>query len=296
VSLLKKKAHIHRKTMKILDDNGDCLPTIQSIHQRLRAESASDYSKAAYASLLQVPTSEEAYGLGEALGQLLFIEKGKRGRGRPSDHKAGAGAALAFVADILDASKASRGRWVYRSLSAGSFTGEGIGYRAFKRAIEALNNAVLIQELPGFWTTQSAFGKLQKGHGKATRWSPTDKLYELCLGFGITPENTAQHFRFKLPPRPLVLKTSSVGSGHRKEAGRPVQFVSSSQTEKIEAEVREINRSLAHHEIRNATHRGFRRIFNKGDHPPTYQWNKGGRLYSMAQRAIRFRRKNSASS
>src|SRR5262245_43421226 len=148
--------------MKIADDSGDCLPTTRSIHQRLRAESAGDYSKAAYASLLQLPTSEEAYRLGDALGQRLFPEKGKRGRGRPSNHKARATAALALVADVLDASKVSRGRWVFRNLSPNSFTGEDIGYRAFRKAIEALKSADLIQELPGYWTTESLFGKLQK--------------------------------------------------------------------------------------------------------------------------------------
>ena len=201
---LEEAPHIHRKTMKIADDNGDRLPKTQSIHQRLRAESASDYSKAAYASLLQMPTSEEAYRLGETFRPTLFPEKGKRGRGRPFNHKARATATLAFVADLLDASKVSRGRWVFRNLSPNSFTREDIGYRAFTAAIAVLKSADLIRELPGYWTTQSPFGKLQKGYGRTPRWSPTPKLFELCGEVGITPANVDTHFRFKLPLRPLI--------------------------------------------------------------------------------------------
>jgi hypothetical protein len=277
--------------MKSTEQTTERLSTTQLLQQNLQTDRAKDYSKAAYASLLQRPVTEEAHRLGETLGELLFPEKTERSRGRPSDHKAAANAALAFIADILDASKGSTGRWVYRCLSAGSFTGEEFAYRPFKRAIEALKGTGLIQELPGFWTTKSAFGELQQGHGKATRWSPTGKLFELCLSLGITPENIDSHFRFKVPPRSLVLKSSSVGLGRRKEAGRPVRFPPSPQTKRIEEEVREINRSLLLHEIRNATHRGFRRIFNKGDDPLSYRWDKGGRLYSIGPDSYQVQKK-----
>lgn len=188
--------------MKITEQTTECLSTTQLLQQKLRTDRAEDYSKAAYASLLQRPVTEEAHRLVDTLGELLFPENTERGRGRRPDHKAAANAALAFIADLLDASKGSTGRWVYRCLSSGSFTGEEIGYRAFKKAIEALKRTGLIQELPGFWTKSSAFGRLLKGHGKATRWSPSIKLSELCLSLGITPDNVHQHFQFKLPPSP----------------------------------------------------------------------------------------------
>ena len=50
---------------------------------------ATDHSKAAYASLLQVPDSEQANKLGEALGELLFPEKVERDRGRHKDRRLG---------------------------------------------------------------------------------------------------------------------------------------------------------------------------------------------------------------
>ena len=77
------------------------------------AQNARDYSKAAYASLLQVPDSEQAIQLGEALGELLFPEEVERGRGRPPDRKARVQAALAFVADILETIKREQDRQVY---------------------------------------------------------------------------------------------------------------------------------------------------------------------------------------
>jgi hypothetical protein len=63
--------------------------------------------------------------------------------------------------------------------------------------------------------------------------------------------------------------------------GRTTRYITTDQTNKIEAEVNEINRLLSAYEIMGATHLGFRRVFNQGDDPSTYQWNKGGRLYSI---------------
>jgi hypothetical protein len=125
-----------RTTWKVENESAGAATTTKNIRKRAIAESANDYNNAAYASLLQVPASEEARRLGHHLSYILFPLKDKRGRGRPSNRSTRENAALAFVADILDASKVSRGRWVFRSLSAGSFSREDIGYRAFRDVIK----------------------------------------------------------------------------------------------------------------------------------------------------------------
>jgi hypothetical protein len=52
---------------------------------------ATDHSKAAYASLLQVPDSEQANKLGEALGELLFPERSREAGEKPQRLKGAAG-------------------------------------------------------------------------------------------------------------------------------------------------------------------------------------------------------------
>src|SRR5262249_1312207 len=157
----------------------------------------SDYNKAAYASLLQIPASEEAHLLRITLSKMLFPSTPNQGRGRPININARQEAALAFVADLLRATQRDPTRWVSRGLGANSFSNEYIGYRAFLRAVEALVDARLVVRLNGFWTTNSVFGKLARGHGRATRWQATPRLFALCETYGITPLNASDHFRFR---------------------------------------------------------------------------------------------------
>jgi hypothetical protein len=61
-----------------------------------------------------------------------------------------------------------------------------------------------------------------------------------------------------------------------------MNFVHTEQTRILEAEIRELNRFIANHELEGGTHRAYRRIFNRGD-DPDFDWNKGGRLYSLGE-------------
>ena len=109
-----------------------------------------------------------------------------------------------------------------------------------------------------------------------------------------TPLSASDHFRFRRLSRPLVLRKSSIRQGHLKAKDRTIRYIRTDQTNKIEAEVNEINRLLSAYEIRGATHLGFRRVFNQGDDPATYQWNKGGRLYSIGVDNTRLTRRRFA--
>jgi hypothetical protein len=51
-------------------------------------------------------------------------------------------------------------------------------------------------------------------------------------------------------------------------------------TDKLEAQMRELNEFFDRFQLRGGIHRGFVRIFNEGD-VPGFHWNKGGRLYSQ---------------
>jgi hypothetical protein len=59
-----------------------------------------------------------------------------------------------------------------------------------------------------------------------------------------------------------------------------MRFERTPLTDALEADVRELNEFFDGFELREGTHRGFIRSFNKGD-DPHFKWNMGGRLYSQ---------------
>jgi hypothetical protein len=188
---------------------------------------------------------------------------------------------LAILGEVLSATKTARYRWVYRSLVSSSFTDSPFGYRQFKNVMRALVNRKYFRSVKGSYNRSSLFGELQHGFGYATRWQATNKLFALCKRYGITPNNVETHFRCPLPRHPLVLKKSSIRSGHLKFKGRAIRFLQSEQSDALEAEIRKLNKMLARHKLNGAGFRGYRRIFAQGDNPKTYRWDKGGRLYAV---------------
>jgi hypothetical protein len=263
----------------MLKANDDLIkPSIEPPHPANTEPEVSDYNAAVYASLLHIPGSEEAYRLRAALRESVFPKMAKR-RGRPINIDARQDAALAFVADILTATRRDRGRWVYRSLNANAFSQEPVGYRAFLGAVEALEGAGLVMRLKGNWNRKNAFGELSKGFGRAARWLATPMLLALCEAHGITPQNASDHLRLRQPRRSIILRRSSVRLGHLKAKGQSVRYPATAQVHRLEGEVSEINRLLANYEIRGATHRGFRRVFNQGD-DPALRPAKGGSFYT----------------
>lgn len=185
-------------------------------------------------------------------------------------------ATAAFVADLLKAAEFDRS--CFRPMGRSSFTGERIGYRAFKKVVDGARAAKLITVVEG-----SGGGTLV---GEATRFRPTSALLKLAESFGIEAAEWQRHFRSIPRPakiaEPLVLKSSSKLIGRSKRDGIRMSF-DATETKPMELarQVDEINAFIAGVQIEpDSEHYAFHRIFNEGD-VPGLEWNKGGRLYSM---------------
>jgi hypothetical protein len=70
--------------MSITDELTAYPSSTQGLREKIRAESANDYSNAAYASLLQIPITKEAQQFKETLGHLLFPERKNGSIPRPA--------------------------------------------------------------------------------------------------------------------------------------------------------------------------------------------------------------------
>jgi hypothetical protein len=244
--------------------------------------SADNYDHARFLTLQGEAVTNEARSLIEHLDALLFPKpKGKPKRGRPKNLSARKATLAAILADTLLASKIVKYLWVYRSLDKNNFDDTDVTPQNFTECMKAAVKANLLLHKGGmFARSPVAFGGDGIVSSKASRWKPTDALFELCASYKITPETISKHFRWKLPANPLVLKSPSGRANGQKQRGRTIRFERTAKTEALEETIREINRFLAKHEIAGCTHRSFRRIFNDADDPKSYRWNRGGRLYS----------------
>ncbi len=71
-----------------------------------------------------------------------------------------------------------------------------------------------------------------------------------------------------------MLKDYGTGRGLNRERGKTAEFKHTPETERLEADVRELNDFLARFELTGCEHYGYTRVFNNRS------WKKGGRLYS----------------
>jgi hypothetical protein len=93
--------------------------------------------------------------------------------------------------------------------------------------------------------------------------------------------NALDHFDYGLPKEPLQKRAASTRDAGRKVRGRIIKFEHTDLSQKLEAEVRELNEFLAKQEFGGGcVHRGYVRIFQNGD-APHFNWDQGGRLYSQ---------------
>lgn len=187
-----------------------------------------------------------------------------------------------FVGDLLLVRSDAHG-WVYRSMATESFREAPVSYRTFRRLTKSLIDLGLIERKLGYrrvlrfepegpWLAHSAH---------ATRFRGTADLVSLANSCGITSEKITEHFAEGLPAHPLILKASSKRPSYGvKVRGKRIRFKPSSRTMELERELIQINQFLDGFDIRGGNHRGYVRIFNKGD-DPHFNWDKGGRLYSL---------------
>lgn len=184
----------------------------------------------------------------------------------------------AILADLLRAEDRAAGARCYRPCSAGAFTGGAVGYRPFKWSLDTLKKLGLVEVNPGYCSPFTMTGT-------TTRFRGTAKLWSLASDRSILPSNWSSHFvpvpRPASVSQPVTLKAHSSWVRGKRIEGRPLA-VDHSHPKVIEAErqVRAINDYFSRQVISPDNHEGFRRQFNEGD-AVEFNWNKGGRLYSI---------------
>jgi hypothetical protein len=183
-----------------------------------------------------------------------------------------------FVGDLLRArAGTSRAGRIYRAIGKMSFDDDPVKYDVFTKVLEGLKGLELIGHLKG----QSRYRKTPFGAvqlpGLGARFWATENLLTLAEHCGIDRSNVGEHFAPEPPKHPLVLKDYATGRGRNKESGRSVKYDHTPETERLEADVRELNDFLAPFELMGGEHTGYIRVFNNR------AWDKGGRLYSVGK-------------
>jgi hypothetical protein len=240
------------------------------------------------ATLTRRAETPEARSLVEAVVAVLEGHEASQGtRERKRTVKAQRGlerAVEAFLGDLFLGASKAKGGWVYRSRHINSFTGEEVGYRPFTAVVDAFETLGLIEIAKGFNATKiiqwEGCPTSTYQLGKAARFRATQVLLDLGERSGVEATKSGKHFQEPKPTELVILKDSSHRVGKDKIPGQPMAYIRTPQVERIEDEVRLINSFLDTVDIQGGTHRGFYTVFNMGD-VPSFNWNKGGRLYSV---------------
>lgn len=249
-----------------------------------------DHLDAVYATLSSRPVTPEAARLVDSLLVMLTDSERENGqrknkRGKQLDKlRAALGS---FLGDLLGAlgDRKAEG-WTYRSMKTETFSGEDVSFRMFSAVVKGLEALGYIERQVGkmHWVACKFEGPVvepvQNG-GIASQFHATKPLVDLALSFGITSKSAHEHFGASPPSNPLVLKTCSTGVGRYKIRPKRMLFSGTQQTEELEVEITKLNAFLAEFRIENGAHWGYRRVFNEGDRNDPYNWDKGGRVYSL---------------
>jgi hypothetical protein len=188
-----------------------------------------------------------------------------------------------FVGDLLRAKAgATAPALLYRSVGKTSFTHDPVKYDMFVKALEGLKALELVGHRKG--RTRYRNFEFDPGEvvsaslpGRAARFWATGKLLGLAAHYGIDSGNVGEHFVPEPPKHPLVLRDYATGRGRNREQGRIVKYKSTPETERLEADVRELNDFLARINLTGGEHSGYTRVFNN------LSWKAGGRLYSRGE-------------
>jgi hypothetical protein len=184
-----------------------------------------------------------------------------------------------FVGDLLRARAGTTGpALIYRPVGKSSFTRDPVKYDVFMTVLDGLKQLELVGHRKG----QTRYRKADFGpdavipvtmRGRAARFWATTKLLKLAEHYGIHSGNIDEHFAPEPPTNPLVLKDYATGRGRNKERGKVVKYPRTPETERLEADIRELNEFVATFDLTGARHDGYTRIFNN------LSWKAGGRLY-----------------
>ena len=241
---------------------------------------------ATFASLEGRACTEASQALTEAVNEqvLLQLARAEADGATKTNRKKLKPAIAAFLADLLTAN----GEWVFRSLKTDGFTGGRVGARVFLPLQLVLRELGLVEHQEG---VNQWFGGFDEGGPDlvsrrwASRYRPTNKLLALAAEHGITLDNALDYFDYGLPKQPLQKRAASTRAAGRKVQGRVMKFEHTDLSQKLEADVRELNEYLAKQSFGGGcVHRGYVRIFQNGD-DPHFNWDRGGRLYSQPANA-----------
>jgi hypothetical protein len=245
------------------------------------AANGTELRDATFASLEGQACTEAAQSLTEAVYEQVLhrLARAESEGAAKTNRKKLTLATGAFLADLLTA----KGAWVYRSLKKDGFTGS-VGARAFLPLQQAMRELGLAEHHDGVvshWVRLDESGPTLANRRWASRYRPTEKLISLANEHGISLENALDHFDYGLPKQPLQKRAASTRDEGRKVRGRNIKFEHTDLSQKLEADVRELNEFLAKQSFGGGCiHRGYVRIFHNGD-ASHFDWDQGGRLYSQ---------------
>ena len=187
---------------------------------------------------------------------IAFIRDGieqleRRGAKRVRERREKSGAKFSeaierLVGDLLRArAGTSRAVRIYRAVGKMSFDHEPVKYDVFMKVLEGLKGLELVGHVKG----QSRYRKTPFGTvqlpGLGARFWATGRLLRLAEHCGIDESNVGEHFAPEPRKSPLVLKDYATGHGRDRESGRRVKYDHTPETERLEADVRELNEFLA---------------------------------------------------
>ena len=215
--------------------------------------------------------------------RIAKLEKRKRSR-RAKDKVSFYFSVEVILADLMIASNTVESRWTYRPLGNDRFTNEIVKRVTFKRIIYLMEAYGLVERQNGgnhsnpFYTGD----KNSSSHhpGLATRFRVTEYLLTIADTYGINISNAQKHYLRALPVNVIKKRASSIIQNRRSAQGRMMSVARSSAVDSLTHEVKLINQYLDKQYLGNVLFGGYCRSFNMGD-DPSFNWNKGGRLYFL---------------
>ena len=189
-----------------------------------------------------------------------------------------------FVGELLQA-KAKKGEGgtgrFGRAMSARGFSGGVVGYDnvvAARDGLEELGYLIHTKGYPSYHISFDNPDGYSQSKGEAAKFEAKPSLVKLAGRHGVSLSKIDRHF--PVEHQPIEARQSSISDWRGKEQGRKVRFEHTPQTLAMEARVVAINDFLKGFKIGGADHRMLYRLFNGCNDLSTYNWKKGGRLYS----------------
>jgi hypothetical protein len=224
------------------------------------------------------PYSRTSIALAYHLADMIHRQSGKRYK-ITSELTQATGAMLG---DLFTNAAEGIEHYGFRPMGRSTFTGMTVGYRPFTTVVKAMESLNLLE----IHRADAAGPRSKKKVGEATTFRAKPTLFELAIGYGVTPGNWSSHFQ-KMPgqlrvPHPILLRSSSENFYGVKLPGKAMKVDNTlPAVMRMAVQVHDINGFTATQKLGlgRYTHSHFVRILGQGDTVGRY-FTKGGRLYS----------------